>query len=226
MSRSDKIYLKQLEQKGITVDHADDDWEKPVSVAAAGGLNLLPGIGNFYLGSGAAADGTQWVYGVFNLLLWPCSIVWGVPQAVIDANTLNKQDLVYHYRYVRKEQGGAVPFAESQKENRPQWVGLYETEGYIGQTDRKNVMYVGYGESVLYKTAHEDAVSDAYEKAAVALTGYADAAKTGVIKGMHLISEYKEDENGQKKVWVLYGYPKTQMEQDARDYKRTKKSSP
>ncbi|MEX0886182.1 MAG: hypothetical protein WD009_07055 [Phycisphaeraceae bacterium] len=65
------------------------------SVVAAGALNLLPGIGNFYLASGTDESGQMWV-GVANLLLWPVSPIWGVPQAAIDAQTINRKNAVRH----------------------------------------------------------------------------------------------------------------------------------
>jgi len=56
----------------------------------AGVLNLLPGVGNLYL--------KQWGPFLGNLLLWPISPVWGVPQAYIDANTINKQETLVYYK--------------------------------------------------------------------------------------------------------------------------------
>ena len=54
----------------------------------AGVLNILPGFGNFYLAYGTQQSG-QWGIGLFNLLLWPISPIWGIPEAAIDAgNTL------------------------------------------------------------------------------------------------------------------------------------------
>ena len=74
--------------------------------AMAGVLNLLPGFGNVYL--------EQWGPFVGNLLFWPISIVWGVPQAVIDSNTINKQRTLSYYTYGlgKKsliEKGGTLP---------------------------------------------------------------------------------------------------------------------
>ena len=57
----------------------------------AGVLNLLPGIGNAYL--------EQWGPFVGNLLFWPISPIWAVPQAVIDANTINKKETLYFYEF-------------------------------------------------------------------------------------------------------------------------------
>jgi hypothetical protein len=63
---------------------------------AAGALNLLPGIGNFYLATGTDQGGQASV-GFVNLLTWPLSVVWGIPQAAIDAKTINTQYTVYYY---------------------------------------------------------------------------------------------------------------------------------
>lgn len=62
----------------------------------AGALNVLPGVGNAYL--------NQWGIFVANLLFWPLSVVWGVPQAAIDASTINKQDTLYFYNYADGKQ--------------------------------------------------------------------------------------------------------------------------
>ena len=72
---------------------------KPASPLLAGVLNILPGVGNFYLASGNAADSSHWIYGFGNLLLWPMSVIWAVPEAVIDANNINKRDMLDYYRY-------------------------------------------------------------------------------------------------------------------------------
>ncbi len=64
---------------------------EPKSPAAAGALNILPGIGDAYNG----------VWGAFacNLLLWPISVVWGIPEAVATAENINKQETwTYYYR--------------------------------------------------------------------------------------------------------------------------------
>lgn len=93
----------ELKSQGITIDHPRDNWEKPANAGAAGALNLLPGIGNFYLASGNGADSAHWLYGTLNLLLWPISILWGVPEAAIDANVINERELIYHYDYEKKK---------------------------------------------------------------------------------------------------------------------------
>lgn len=91
----ERLVLRDLKSDGISVENPTGMWEKPASPLLAGVLNLLPGFGNFYLGMGNAADGSQSIYGVVNLLLWPLSPIWGIPQAVIDAKTINERDLVF-----------------------------------------------------------------------------------------------------------------------------------
>ena len=227
LSYPEKVTLRKLQQKGIEANVSANGWEKPVSPFLAGFLNILPGFGNFYLGTGAAADNIQWAYGLGNLLLWPLSVVWGVPQAYIDAKTLNERDLVFFYQHVKEAKKSFNSFDNdlSEEPERPQWVDLYEKEGYIGQTDKKAVHYIGYGESVLYKPAHEYAVADAYEKAMASITGYGDSSEKIPLHGMRLISEYKEDAAGKTKVWLLYSYSKVQMEKHMLNYQKNKAKS-
>lgn len=99
LTRQEKMQLQHLKAQGITVDKPLGNYEKPVSVAGAAALNLLPGVGNFYLGSGQAAESDHWLYGFLNLLTWPVSIVWGIPEAAIDANAINKREMLYYYQY-------------------------------------------------------------------------------------------------------------------------------
>jgi hypothetical protein len=87
--------LRELKSYGIR----ESDEEKVANPSLAGGLNLLPGIGNFYLASGNGGESAHYIYGTLNLLTWPLSILWGVPQAIIDANTINQKELVYYYKY-------------------------------------------------------------------------------------------------------------------------------
>lgn len=99
LTRQEKMQLQHLKAQGITVDKPLGNYEKPASVAGAAALNLLPGVGNFYLGSGQAAESDHWLYGFLNLLTWPVSIVWGIPEAAIDANAINKREMLYYYQY-------------------------------------------------------------------------------------------------------------------------------
>ena len=99
LTRQEELQLQQLKAQGVTVDKPVGNYEKPASVAGAAALNILPGIGNFYLGSGNASESSHWLYGFLNLLTWPISIVWAIPEAGIDANTINKRELLYYYQY-------------------------------------------------------------------------------------------------------------------------------
>lgn len=103
LTRQEHMQLRELQAQGVTVDKPVGNFEKPVSGVTAGALNLLPGIGNFYLGTGNAAESSHVLYGVLNLLTWPLSILWGVPEAVIDADNINKREMLYYYTY--DEQG-------------------------------------------------------------------------------------------------------------------------
>lgn len=91
--------LTRLQYQGVNIDRPSGEWEKPASPLLAGVLNILPGVGNFYLASGNAADSSHWLYGFGNLLLWPVSILWGVPEAALDANNINKRDMLNYYKY-------------------------------------------------------------------------------------------------------------------------------
>lgn len=93
LSSNDKAKIEEVKSCGLSVPH--DELKSP---AAAGFLNILPGFGNFYLASGTD-EGSQWAIGFVNLLAWPISIIWGVPEAAIDADTINKKNSVYYYSY-------------------------------------------------------------------------------------------------------------------------------
>ncbi len=97
--------LRGLKAEGITVDTPAGNWERPANPAAAAALNLLPGVGNFYLASGNGAQSDQSLYGVLNLLTWPISVLWGIPEAAIDANRINERELVYFYTF---EESGRI----------------------------------------------------------------------------------------------------------------------
>ena len=101
LSYVEKNELQYLSANGIDIDHAPGGFDAPNSVVVAGVLNILPGIGNFYLAFGRGNDSVQGVYGILNFLFWPWSIVWGAPQAAVDANTLNQREMLYFYHYNR-----------------------------------------------------------------------------------------------------------------------------
>ena len=87
----EKNLIEELDARGLAVPK--EEYKRP---SAAGALNLLPGFGNFYLAYGTR-EGGQWVYGLVNMALWPLSIAWSVPEAYIDASTLNKKLTVDYY---------------------------------------------------------------------------------------------------------------------------------
>ena len=103
LTKQEQDELHQLKAQGITVEKSGD-FEAPTSAGAAGALNLLPGFGNFYLANGRGADSSHWLYGFLNLLTWPISIIWGVPEAVVDANRINERELIYYYKYDKPKQ--------------------------------------------------------------------------------------------------------------------------
>ena len=99
LTYQEKQNLAMLKQNGISVDRPIGGFEEPNSRLAAGLLNILPGVGNFYLALGHGNDSVQCVYGLANIFVWPISIVWAAPQGAIDAGTLNEREMLYYYRY-------------------------------------------------------------------------------------------------------------------------------
>lgn len=76
-------------------------------------LNILPGGGNFYLAAGTD-ESEQWLYAFLNLLTWPASVVWGVPEAAIDAGNINKKATVEYYTF---DKVGKEEFAKMRAEH-------------------------------------------------------------------------------------------------------------
>ncbi|MCQ2741453.1 MAG: hypothetical protein MJ210_05000 [Alphaproteobacteria bacterium] len=99
LSRQEQLQLQRLKGQGVTVDKPVGSWERPENPASAGLLNILPGFGNFYLAAGNGGDGSHYLYGTLNLLTWPISILWGIPEAVVDANRINEREMIYYYRF-------------------------------------------------------------------------------------------------------------------------------
>ncbi len=78
---------------------------EPKSPAAAGALNLILGIGDAYNG--------EWGAFACNFLLWPLSILWGVPEAAVTASNINKQETwAYYYHGPGKAQLDAATQAK------------------------------------------------------------------------------------------------------------------
>ena len=102
LRRADRQDLAELRGLGIGATE-----QAVTSPLAAGLLNLLPGIGNFYLAA-SADEGPQWGLGLLNLLTWPLSVLWAPAQVAVDANTLNKLATIDHYKHTpigRRELG-------------------------------------------------------------------------------------------------------------------------
>lgn len=93
LSRTEVQVNKELERNDI--DTTELEIKDP---ATAGVLNVLPGFGNFYLASGTS-EGVQWAYGFGNLLFWPLSVLWGVPQAIQDAEAINDRAIADYYLF-------------------------------------------------------------------------------------------------------------------------------
>ncbi len=93
LTESERGSWQELKDYGV--------WERDIpnkkKTFTAGGLNILPGFGNFYLAMGTNTAKSHWFYGALNLVSWPFSILWGVPEAMIDADNINKKELVYYY---------------------------------------------------------------------------------------------------------------------------------
>lgn len=113
LTKQEQNELRNLKSQGVTVDRPAGSFERPANPGAAGALNLLPGIGNFYLASGNGGDSSHWLYGCLNLITWPFSILWGIPEAAIDANRINERELIYYYKYDRQGQKELVKEGKS-----------------------------------------------------------------------------------------------------------------
>jgi hypothetical protein len=91
LSRSEKEDLRVLRDAGFSQTE-----EKVKSAPLAGSLNLFFGAGNFYLATGTD-ESELWLVGFLDLLTWPISILWAIPQGALDAITINKKETVYYY---------------------------------------------------------------------------------------------------------------------------------
>ena len=89
-----KAKLQEAREYGLPTDKVEN-----VSSGAAGALNILPGFGNIYLECNQDEKTVNWVLFTVSLLTGPFSILWGVPQAAIDADSINKQAMVDYYMF-------------------------------------------------------------------------------------------------------------------------------
>lgn len=91
LTDAERRTLDECEQRGVSIPR-----ETVAEPALAGILNLAPGVGNFYL-AGASGVASQWGWGTVNFLLWPLSVLWAVPEAAVDASTINRRDTAQYY---------------------------------------------------------------------------------------------------------------------------------
>ncbi|MBM3590749.1 MAG: hypothetical protein FJX30_05210 [Alphaproteobacteria bacterium] len=110
LTKSEREDLRELNSYGIR----ESDEDKVAKPILAGLLNILPGVGNFYLAVGNGGDSNHYLYGTLNLLTWPLSPIWGVPEAIVDANTINQRELVYYYKF---DKTGKVKLENIKKQN-------------------------------------------------------------------------------------------------------------
>lgn len=96
------------------------------------------------------------------------------------------------------DDGAAFETANVEK---PKWVELYEKDGFIGQYDRMNRNFIGYGEGASFKSARAEAYEDLLAKV------QQQADNKAVLSELRLVSEYKSEGRGKVKVWLMYTYP-------------------
>lgn len=95
LSRVERERVRTLESQGIdsTAEGNNNAW-------VAGILQIVPGVGNFYLASGTEEHNQIW-FGVLNIipgwLVWPFGILWAVPQGAVDAHNINQRQTVTYY---------------------------------------------------------------------------------------------------------------------------------
>lgn len=94
MSRADMNDLREIRELGLPM--CPEGVSKDLGLAAC--LSLTGIGGNIYLAIGSDQP-AQWAYGFINLLFWPLSVTWALPQSMIDAHTINKLDTLYYYRF-------------------------------------------------------------------------------------------------------------------------------
>lgn len=102
LSRGERDDYYMLRQYDLPL--SDHYVKKP---ALAGALNLLPGAGNVYLAIGTD-ETVMWPLagvGVVSWLVWPLSALVAIPEAAIDAVTINKRAAIYYF--MRTDEGKA-----------------------------------------------------------------------------------------------------------------------
>lgn len=104
VSPAERGRIEELRSRAPDGDPYPSDFSPPADPGLAAGLNLLPGVGNFYLASGAGGRPDHWLWGAANFLLWPISIAWAVPEGYVDAGRINDLALL-SYLDARRDSG-------------------------------------------------------------------------------------------------------------------------
>jgi len=125
LSQSEKNAVYELKSYGVTTSEV-----KVKEPAVAAWLNVLPGVGHFYLASGSD-EGELWGMAFFNLFTYPLSWFWGIPGAYSDAVILNKKEQVRFYQYTPV---GQEQFKMLRAKYRTTKLGLSEIDFNDGRT--------------------------------------------------------------------------------------------
>ena len=94
LTQSEKNAVYELKSYGVKT--CDVKIKEP---STAAWLNLLPGVGHFYLACGSDEAPSLVGIGLFNLFTYPLSWFWGIPGAYSDAKVVNKKEQVRYYQY-------------------------------------------------------------------------------------------------------------------------------
>ena len=93
LTQSEKNAAYELKSYGVNT--GDVKIKEP---STAAWLNLLPGVGHFYLACGSE-EKQLWGMAFFNLFTYPLSWFWAIPGAYSDAKVLNQKEQVRFYQY-------------------------------------------------------------------------------------------------------------------------------
>ncbi len=124
LTQSEKNAVYELKSYGVNT--GDVKMKDP---AVAAWLNLLPGVGHFYLASGSE-ENKLWGTAFFNLFTYPLSWFWGIPGAYSDAGVLNQKEQVRYYQYTP---AGQEQLSLLRKKYRTVNLGLNEIDNKDGR---------------------------------------------------------------------------------------------
>ncbi len=119
LTQSEKNAVFELKSYGVKTCNV-----KIKDPAVAAWLNVLPGVGHFYLASGSE-EKQLWGMAFFNLFTYPLSWFWGIPGAYSDAGVLNQKEQVRFYQY---EPVGQEQLKALRKKYRTTELGLSEID--------------------------------------------------------------------------------------------------